>query len=79
MKNDDLAECENQHGYYCPHCKSSESIKIRVEKWASLFSDGTDTDEGDTEWDHNSSAMCGECDWEGVVDNLIEVDLEEED
>ena len=67
----------NQHGYRCPHCRSGEDLSIDavVTVVARLMVDGTDNDGGDTEWDDESGAYCGACNWAGTVKDLITVEI----
>lgn len=71
--------CGNQHGLHCPNCGSSRSVNICTEQMAKLTPDGTD-EHGDVEWTDNSYASCGEwrCDWTGIVDQLIFVEINDE-
>jgi hypothetical protein len=61
----------NQFGYKCPKCGSDEHLSIQITTWTNLFPDGCDSG-GDSEWEHNSQAVCGNhnCDWSGVVRDL---------
>lgn len=67
--------CGNSHGYLCPTCKSGTSLAIEVLRWASLLPQGTEDQNGDTEWDGDSRAMC-DCEWSGFVRELLNVEAE---
>ena len=67
---DDLG---NGFGYACPRCGSGEHVRVAATVWADLRPDGTDHD-GDTEWEDSSAAMCGSCDWSGMVSDLVTIE-----
>lgn len=71
-------ELGNQHGYQCPACKSGRQIHIHatIGVIAQLYPDGTDNVGGDTEWDDDSLATCGQCDWKGKVKDLLVIELD---
>ena len=57
----------------CPCCGDDDSITITatVTMDVQLCEDGTDDDGGgDREWDDNSDAECGYCDWKGTAGQL---------
>lgn len=70
-------ELGNQHGFQCPKCKSGECLAIEVLRWAGLVPDGTDYEGGDTEWDDPSRAQCNCCGWEGIVKDLLIIELDD--
>jgi hypothetical protein len=74
-------ELSNQHGFQCPECQSGEQIIIAATHWTQLVPDGTDDSDikdGSEEWDDNSAARCGACEWSGTVADLITVAMADE-
>ena len=72
----------NMFGLSCPKCGCSGRIGICVEVWARLTRDGTDDGEsadGSHTWDDNSTALCGDCRWCGLVKQLNKDDEEEDE
>lgn len=67
----------NFHGYLCPKCKQGNELSISAHIWTDLTPEGCDNSDSDTEWDHNSSAMCGNCEWDGKVSDLLTVEVSE--
>jgi hypothetical protein len=59
-------EYDNDWGLRCPKCESSE-IAIQIKVWVRLFPDGSEVQDGDQEWEHDSPAVCIDCDFEGKV------------
>ena len=62
----------NQHGFQCPECGAGDCLSIfaTIGVKARLTTDGCDYDGGDVEWDDDSTATCGQCDWVGLVEHL---------
>jgi hypothetical protein len=67
----------NIHYYACPECGFENCLKItalmRIE--GDLLPDGIDYEAGsDFEFDDTNDARCTECDWDGTVGELIDVE-----
>ena len=62
----------NQFGYLCPHCERGDYLHVVASVSVALCPDGTEIDSGDTEWDADSGAWCGHCEWSGNVRDLNE-------
>lgn len=67
----------NQFGYVCPHCGNGDGLYITAAVTVSLWPDGTDATDSDTEWDDNSPASC-KCGWAGKVSDFGEAENLEE-
>ncbi len=67
----------NIHNYACPECGYESCLKItalmRVE--GDLLINGIDYEAGgDFEFDDTNDARCTECDWDGTVGDLVDVE-----
>jgi hypothetical protein len=59
----------------CPKCGQDDQLDIVVTLFARLLPNGTDPDQagdenGDHEWDENSTCACRHCGWCGIVEDL---------
>jgi hypothetical protein len=63
----------NQFGYLCPNCGRGDYLHVAAFVSVALCPDGTEIDSGDTEWDADSGAWCGHCEWSGNVRDFREV------
>jgi hypothetical protein len=58
--------------YACPRCFGFDgNLQFQATIWATIYTDGTDRDESDCEWDDTSAAQC-ECGWTGTVSETSE-------
>ena len=59
----------SNHNMHCPQCGSDSDLTVEAMVYvkARLYSDGTDNEGGDTEWDDKSGVRCGVCGWSGTV------------
>lgn len=70
----------NNNGYRCPTCKSGWGLNISaISRFpAKLVPDGCQYDVGDVEWEDDDAAWCTDCGWEGVVSELIVVEVDDD-
>ena len=57
----------NQFGYLCPKCGKGDYLHVTILRSVSLLPDGTEDDSGGSEFEDDSPATCGHCDWSGKV------------
>lgn len=67
-----MANSNCLEGMRCPKCGSEGPFRIEVRVMAMVHDDGTDLLDGDTEWDKDSSCVCGEskCEHFGTVEEF---------
>lgn len=61
---------ENWRGDVCPKCGKADRIEVAATVWVRLTSDGSDADDtmnSDHEYDDDSDAVCGHCDYRGKL------------
>lgn len=62
----------------CVEC-DGDTLEVEVKVMARLYTDGTDIDGGDHEWDEQSKCYCIDCGWTGLVGQAkTAYDLKEE-
>lgn len=67
----------------CPQCKTATHVEIEATTTSCIQVDREwnhigDEEWGGWEWENGSAAYCGECGWQGIVQDLIEPDEEED-
>lgn len=67
----------NQFGYVCPACGNGDGLRITATVTVSLWPDGTDATDSDTEWEDKNPASCS-CGWAGKVSDFGEAEGFEE-
>ena len=66
---DQLAALEQQgplEGLQCPGCRRSDDLHVTITCSARLTAEGSE-EEGDHDWDEDSTMTCGRCDQHGSV------------
>jgi len=67
----------NQFGYLCPVCGNGDGLYVAATINVSLWPEGTDAADSDTECDDQSPASCS-CGWKGKVSNFRQAENFEE-